>query len=311
MKKIFCVTFSFLLFISFTFAQEDYPGSKDHPLLSRYPGSRIVYYSQKQFDEYYLLIGPVKSGSDKEIQNAKKIRLEGTVTKITYEAPKGRSNFEVYKNYELALENAGFEILYKGKGNEIRGVYNFLEKINHEYLRGWNDPDIYPWFFLSAKTPDNKHFVSLYVHGGEMPIVVLAVVEPKEIETGLVTAKMMEKEISQKGKVAIYGIYFDFNSAELKPESKPTLDEIAKLLKNNPSLKLYVVGHTDNIGELEYNMELSLRRALAVVNELVEKYGIEKTRLKAFGVGPLSPVASNRTEEGRAKNRRVELVEQF
>ncbi len=228
----------------------------------------------------------MKSSSTQDVQNTKKMKLEGRVTKITYEGLKRKDNFEVYKNYELAIEKAGFKILYKGKGNEIRGIYNFLEKINHEYLRGWSDPDICPWFFLSAKTTDNKHFVSLYVHGNEMPIVVLTVIELKEMET--------------------YGIYFDFNSAELKSESKATVDEIAKLLKNNPSLKLYVVGHTDNIGGLEYNIELSLKRADAVINEL----GIEKVRLRVFGVGPLPPVASNRSEEERAKNRRVELIEQ-
>ncbi len=310
MKKIlFYSMLFFLLFSGITPAQEDYPGSKDHPIISRYPGSQIVHYSQKQFDEYYLLTGSIKSSSDKDIQNARKIRLEGKVTKITYEAPKDRSNFEVYKNYEQALEKAGFKILYKGKGNEIRGVPSFLHKMNREYTGSWSDPDIYPWFYLSAKSLDDKYFISLYVHGSK-PVVVLAVVEPEQMQTGLITAKMMERQISETGRVSIYGIYFDFDSAEIKPESKPTLDEIAKLLKESPKLKLYGVGHTDNVGGLEYNINLSKRRAMNVVKELVEKYGIEKSRLTPFGVGPLSPVASNRTEEGRAKNRRVELVEQ-
>ena len=309
-RNILFIIFVFLILAGAASAQEDYPGSKDHPLISRYPGSWIVHYSQKMFDEYYLLTGPVRSNTDKDIQKASKIKLEGTVTRITYEGPKGRSNFEIYKNYEIALKKAGFEILYRGRRNEIRGVYGFLERLNHEYLRGWDDPDEHPWYYLSAKTPSDKYFISLYVHGDELPVVVLAIVETKGMETGLVTARKMERQLSQTGKVAIYGIYFDFDSAEIKPESKPTLDEIAKLLKDNPSLKLYVIGHTDSVGELEYNMDLSKRRAESVVKELIEKYGIKKERLRAFGVGPLSPVASNNTEEGRAKNRRVELVEQ-
>ena len=108
----------------------------------------------------------------------------------------------------------------------------------------------------------------------------------------------------------IYGIYFDFNKAEVKPESEPALKEITKLLQQNPNLKLYVVGQTDNEGALDYNMKLSQQRAEAVVKELVTKYNVVQGRLTACGLGPLAPVISNDTEEGKAKNRRVELVKQ-
>lgn len=96
----------------------------------------------------------------------------------------------------------------------------------------------------------------------------------------------------------------------IKPESETTLAEVAKLLETDKGLKVNVVGHTDNIGGTDYNMKLSLERANAVVQALVGKHGISAMRLKAYGVGPLTPVASNDTEEGRAKNRRVELVKQ-
>ena len=118
------------------------------------------------------------------------------------------------------------------------------------------------------------------------------------------------EDIARAGRVAIYGIYFDFGKAEVKPESDPVLKEIAKLLQQNPTLQLHVVGHTDNVGDLTYNMKLSQDRADAAVKELVSKHGVDAKRLKAHGVGPLAPVASNKTEEGRTKNRRVELVEQ-
>ena len=123
-------------------------------------------------------------------------------------------------------------------------------------------------------------------------------------------AASMASEIGKTGRVALYGIYFDFDKADLKPESKPALDEISKLLVQDPQLKLYVVGHTDNVGEIGYNMALSQARAEAVVKALVTGYKIDAVRLKPYGVGPLSPVASNASEEGRAKNRRVELVGQ-
>ena len=93
-----------------------------------------------------------------------------------------------------------------------------------------------------------------------------------------------------------------------KPESDPTLKEISKLLSENPRLNLYVVGHTDNVGDYNYNMKLSQARADAVVKTLVSKYNVDKKRLTPAGVGPLSPVTTNDTEEGKAKNRRVELI---
>jgi outer membrane protein OmpA-like peptidoglycan-associated protein len=108
----------------------------------------------------------------------------------------------------------------------------------------------------------------------------------------------------------VYGIYFDTGKSSLKPESEQAIGEVAKLMKNEAALKLYVVGHTDNVGGLEPNMKLSQDRADAVVQALVRNNGIPAARLKAFGAGPYAPVASNDTEDGKAKNRRVELVKQ-
>jgi outer membrane protein OmpA-like peptidoglycan-associated protein len=123
-------------------------------------------------------------------------------------------------------------------------------------------------------------------------------------------ASLMADSIGETGKVAVYEIFFDFNKADIKPESEPALREIAKLLSEKKTMRLHVVGHTDNVGGYDYNMKLSQARADAVVQALVTKHKVDGTRLKAAGVGPLSPVASNRTEDGKAKNRRVELVEQ-
>lgn len=106
----------------------------------------------------------------------------------------------------------------------------------------------------------------------------------------------------------IYGILFDFDKADIKPESKPALDVIATLLKTQASLSIFVVGHTDGKGTLDHNMKLSQARAKAVVAALTGQYGIAAAHLDAHGVGPLAPVATNATEEGRKQNRRVELV---
>jgi OOP family OmpA-OmpF porin len=119
----------------------------------------------------------------------------------------------------------------------------------------------------------------------------------------------MKQAIHDSGKVAVYGLYFDTDKDAVKSESQPTLAEIAKLLTSEPTLHLHIVGHTDNQGKSDYNLDLSRRRAASVVAELTSKYGIAATRLDAFGCGMYSPVASNEAEEGRARNRRVELVQ--
>ncbi|MFA6004172.1 MAG: OmpA family protein [Elusimicrobiota bacterium] len=118
------------------------------------------------------------------------------------------------------------------------------------------------------------------------------------------------KSIKDTGHVAVYGILFDTGLAVLKPGSESVLAEITKLLQQDQGLNIHVVGHTDNVGTMANNMKLSQDRATAVVEALVSKHGIARTRLKAAGVGPLVPVSTNRNEAGRAKNRRVELVEQ-
>jgi len=125
-----------------------------------------------------------------------------------------------------------------------------------------------------------------------------------------VQAGEVAKSISNEGRIALYGIYFDFNKADVKGESAPTLDQMTKLLKDNPSLKLLVVGHTDNVGNFPFNMDLSKRRAAAVVASLASR-GVAKERHTSVGVSFASPIASNKTEEARAKNRRVELVENW
>ncbi|MBS1171656.1 MAG: yiaD 1, partial [Proteobacteria bacterium] len=118
----------------------------------------------------------------------------------------------------------------------------------------------------------------------------------------------MSNDLRATGHVAVYGIYFDTGKAVVKPESKPALDEVAKLLKGDPNLKLWVVGHTDWVGKVDDNMRLAQARAEAVAAELVSAHGIAAARLKGYGVGPLAPVAGNEDDAGRAKNRRVDLV---
>ena len=118
----------------------------------------------------------------------------------------------------------------------------------------------------------------------------------------------IEQALKKEGRVDVYGIYFDFASDKLRPESAPVLEEIASTLKNNPTWKLHVNGHTDNIGGDAYNLDLSNRRAAAVKQALVTQYHIDPARLDPQGFGATQPKESNDTLQGRARNRRVELI---
>jgi OOP family OmpA-OmpF porin len=306
-----------LLVTGIAFAQEDVERSKDHPLISRYPGSFIRYYDVKEFEEYVLPLG--KLGKEGKLTKSQK--LEGKVTQITYSAPEGRSILEIYRNYESALKRAGFDPLFSITSKELGEGWGAWEdvfistitRVDRDYLYAslWAEGR-----YLAAKLtrPEGDVYAAIAVGRNERSNVYiqLDVIEVKPIETGLVTvnAEALATDITKTGHVAVYGIYFDTGKADVQSESEPVLKEIAKLLQQSPRLNLHVVGHTDNIGTLISNMELSKLRAEAVVKTLVSKYEIDAKRLHPVGVGPLAPVASNKTEEGRAKNRRVELVEE-
>jgi len=281
MKKVspvvFGVVFVVVLMGSFAFAQQDAKGCKDHPLFTRMQNFYIRDCKVKEFD--YFDFEELKDGK------WSKIRVEGRKYEIAYYLKSGANKpgeVEIVRNYTNAIQTVGGILL-----GEKRGVAH-----------------------MKLLKDGNETWVKVFA-GGAGSVYQLIIVEKKGMAQQVVAdAKTMASDIGSTGKIAIYGIYFDFDKADVKPESEPALKEIAKLLSENPQLKLYVVGHTDNVGGVDYNMKLSQQRAEAVVKELVSKYKIDGTRLKALGVGPAAPVTSNKTEEGRAKNRRVELVEQ-
>lgn len=174
--------------------------------------------------------------------------------------------------------------------------------------------------YLLAKLarPSGDVHASLYVDraysvGGvnkDRAFANLVVVESKPMQGGLVKvdAEAMAKGLDAEGHIALYEIFFETDKADVKPESARALGEIAKLLASRPQLRILVVGHTDNVGALDYNRGLSERRAQSVVEALAKQHGVARDRLTAVGVGMAAPVASNDNEAGRAKNRRVELV---
>jgi OmpA-OmpF porin, OOP family len=153
-------------------------------------------------------------------------------------------------------------------------------------------------------------YIVVYVTKRDFPLITFDAIEVKSMDKGLVSVNDLEKGISQDGHIAVYGIHFESGKSDLMPESADALKNIATYINNHPDKKYLVVGHTDNVGDFNANLKLSNDRANAVMNELVTKYSVNGDQLKAFGDGSTAPVVSNSTEGGKAKNRRVEIVEQ-
>lgn len=277
MKKII---FSFLLMLTgivSLVAQEDKEGSKDPALFTRMPGYHIYRYEDLQFDKFEF-----------RINNDKTEAVEGNHLFIMYELnenAKTPSPLQTVRNYTNAIKKVGGQLLYEYEDGGSQNVILKVVKDGKEV-----------WAFVASS------------QNGQYSIDI---VEKQAMNQDVIAdASSFANSIKESGKVAVYGIYFDTGKSTLKPESKPTLQEITKLLKTDVNLKLYVVGHTDNTGVFDANMKLSMDRAAAVVNALVSQYSVNASRLRACGDGPTSPVSSNATEEGKALNRRVELVKQ-
>lgn len=300
--------------------EDDIEGASDHPLISRFPDSIIKYYETETSTKYIIPTGEDVGESNDEGEMIDGKEIVADLTRITYEAPENTSTFEIYSNYESALEDAGFDIILSGDHQDLGGFWlinlynrdiNPLPGETHRLAISEED-----FYYLSAElTEENEDSNDIYVslsaakdkYGVGIQLDIIEEAPPAEdlIEVNL---DNLAREIEEKGSVSIHDIYFETEKAEIQPESEEALKAIADLLNQEPELELYVVGHTDNQGSLEFNMDLSTRRAEAVVNELVNKYDIEQDRLMPEGVAFLAPKAPNSTEDGRAYNRRVELV---
>lgn len=204
--------------------------------------------------------------------------VEGEFHLIRYKFPNTASKAQVVRNLNTALRTAGYTMVYdSGDYGDFTGHMG-------------------------------KAWIQIEVGGGSISeTIVVETVLKQEV---VANAAALSSGLRSNGHAVVNGILFDTGKAEVKPESTPALDEVAKLLKQDAKLKIYVVGHTDNVGALAANMDLSKRRAASVVQFLITHYGVTADRLQPYGDGPYAPVASNASEEGRSLNRRVELVVQ-
>lgn len=331
-----------------TIPTKDQEGARDHPLLKRFEGSFIVAHDGKSFDEFSLPTGPLKPGDpNRRDQHNNQwyaaettLELEGRTTRLVYVLPEGRSPLEVVRNYQDEVEALGGKVLFTCKREECGGapersssggggemslamVLYPEERITDPAFSNGNcamTARIKDQRYLAAELPDQQAHVSVLAYtvmsdlyckafnGRTIAIVDFVEAKAREQKMVKVDAAEMARTIAATGRIALYGILFDVDKATVKPDSAPALTEIAALLKSNPDLKLLVVGHTDTAGAFDYNRQLSQRRADAVVATLVRDYKADKARLLPVGVSFAAPVATNESEEGRAQNRRVELV---
>jgi len=315
----------------------DVEGAINHPILEKYKNSCIVAYSESKFDAVTFPISKITSreGAQKEITE------EGKIINLLYgiENSERATVLEVQKNYEQALKQGNFEILFSAFGRkkisgsykiqsiyETFGAVDVVEQYQHlkpkSYFRfsmsGHNsniDKDD-AYFVAKGKRNGKVYTIALYIHynrsswkGLKDNIFVLAqIVEREDMETGQVSAASIEKKIKNEGKEVFHNILFDFGSDNLSKESYSIIETLAEYLNANPNQKYFIIGHTDNVGTLAANQILSEKRAKAVLKALTTKYGVSKFQVTAHGVGQLSPLATNTTEEGKALNRRVEIV---
>lgn len=300
------------------------PGAKDHPLVSRFKGSVLFNDGSRDFEQVKVALDATRD----EV-------VEGKVTNLVYVMPRDRTELEAIRSYRQALEAAGFRMLaycedapacqqarfgrhvqaVSGEASTFRGGYSPISRLEFS--------GNYPERYLAARLARDAGDVTVVVtaqapHSGQQAAevggpVFVQVVESRPMEQGSVTvdAQALSRGLEAEGRIALYGLTFDTGKADIKPESAPQLEQMAKLLKGQPQLKVFIVGHTDNQGALEANEALSLRRAQAVVAALeAAPHGIDRRRMLARGVANVAPVASNAAEAGRARNRRVELVAQ-
>jgi len=309
----------------------DIPGAKDHPLIPRYAGSTIFGYKFQRYSEATMPLGPATKTFDAKRSFEKLEKLEGPRTTILYLAPQERTSLEVYRNYRNALEKQGFATLYECRldtcGVQIDDAIYFYsnerqiatsQAAQYAFTQGVEDPRLWVGKLDRREGPLwVLVFTGLSGNAGDSRFkgrvqVLVDILDKGTMEQRMVKvdAREIATNIGRDGRQVIYGILFDTDKAEIKPESKAQLDEMATLMKNNPALRVHIVGHTDNQGTVEHNLGLSQRRADAVVRALSTQYGIPAARMTSRGLGPFAPVATNDTEDGRAKNRRVEIVKQ-
>ncbi len=293
--------------------KKDAKGAQDHPLITRFPSAYISKYSVIEFEQYPLILDTANKPNSKK-------SISGKITTLNYEMDKKLSPLLVWRNYEQALLENDIDIIFQCQAKKcgdhlIRNNYDdtVLAK-NHDFdFYNMNKKSNYYFFSAVKKNTSGDIYLSGYIHKlyPYRPLeMTIDIIETRPLTKVALNVKSDElsQEIKSNGRVSLYGIEFDYDKASLKKGASSQLSEIAKFLKSNENISIYVVGHTDNKGSYQYNQTLSEKRANTIVNTLSKQYQIKSERLHAVGIGPVAPDAANNNVQNMQKNRRVELV---
>jgi OOP family OmpA-OmpF porin len=328
---------AFLTLSSPFLSAKDAPGSKDHADFKRITGSEIIWYKASKFDELNIPLERVEFDYDKqEFRKTKREKAEGQLATLYYKLPADSTTLEAVRQYEAELKPAGYVTLFTaendklddGYGRFVEQTFPIAKKTNQlQYLHEFNK-DEQRYAVLKGKgKAGNDIYVSIYafrlddvstgfgklVEGHKLEkgnvIARVDILETKAMDTRMTAVKAEEitSSIDTEGRIAIYGVFFDTDKSDIKPESAESLAEMAKAISAGKGTYL-IVGHTDNQGDLNYNQTLSLKRATAVTAALTGEYKIPADRVIPVGVGMAAPLAPNTDDKGRSKNRRVEIV---
>lgn len=302
-----------ILFMLIVLSTQVLPAQAQDEIITLFEGSKEMYDDNIGFETHYYLTDPTSHKA-----------VDGKIRRQFCKAPEGVSTYEIIKNYEKAIQSKNGTIIHLSRnaqtykdintGKTIRFMKDLFAKgrFNHNVSYPYLQLPNYAQDYVSGKisTAKNDIYISVaaaVVDAKTYYTIVTVLAEPMDMNK--VTLNVLNDGIADKGKIAIYDIYFDSGKSEVKSESTMALAIISNFLKENPDKKFLIVGHTDNTGDFKANVTLSNDRANAVVEKLVAKHGIKQTQLVPYGVGSVSPQMSNATDEGKARNRRVELVE--
>lgn len=311
-------------------AQRAIEGAAPHPMVPLPAEGYITRDEFTDFAEIEFLASPHPGGREPDFEET--VQVEGSWRQMEYTVDGLElSLLRMYRGYLQHFESSGFEVIFNGIGEELsaRDGYTFMSH-DRGFLARTPSTASESNAYILVRSPDEQNVIAVSffsrqnarrmmvnaVEIEEMAPLDLFSPDPEpapqpEPDIAMVPQEVEELEsgLLQDGRVIVNAILFEFDRAEILPESARALETVADLLRGRPELKLLVVGHTDGVGSFDYNLRLSVERAQAVVGWLGSMGGIDASRLRAAGAGPMSPITTNRTENGRAQNRRVELVE--
>jgi len=322
MKQAFILSLSLWVLSLTLHAQNDIEGSKDHPLIPRYPGSFIIYYDKTEDASYNFTLGPlIKHSPDEDYKLTDTKIIKGDLTRIQYLVNEANI-VKVVDFYERTLQANGFIISAVTRSSKPMGIagrnwtlaaYQNLPAKEKSNIAGTKSGEDKRYYLAgSIERQKNKAYFTIIINEFEEGKIFIHTdiigSEFYPVKKEILTAEEINQHMIEYGYAAITGITFKANTAEILDISKPAIDEVARYLKENDDVTLYIVGHTGMTGKFDFLMALSKSMADALVKILTDRYNISPNRLTAEGVGPLSPITTNQNVEGRNFNQRIELV---